>query len=155
MFVSQTVMQFLDRSDVDFEVVSHRHTATSSQTARAAGINPNDLAKAVLLQDDEEYLMAVLPAPRMVNPWAVEALIDEPNIVLAQERDLPFIFRDCERGAIPVLGPAFGLRTVVDDAVLQRREVFFEGGDHEHLVHIHGADFARLFDGLEHGHIAF
>jgi len=155
MFVSQTVMGYLDRCDADYTVVTHRHSATSAQTAREAHISPRDLAKAVLLHDDADFLLAVVPAMRMVNPWAIEDLLGEPQIMMAEENDLPFVFRDCERGAVPALGTAFGVKTIVDDEVLERRNIYFEGGDHEHLIHMRGRDFARLMLGQPHGHIAF
>lgn len=155
MFVSQTVMGYLDRRDAEFEVVTHVHTANSSATARAAHIDPASLAKAVLMHDQNDYLLAVVPATRMINPWALEALLGEPLVVLADESELPFIFRDCERGAVPVLGPAFGLRTIVDDELLKRPDVYFEGGDHEHLVHMGGTQFAHMMDGQLHGPIGF
>ena len=46
MYVSQTLMGYLDRKGVDFELVTHRHTACSHETARAAKIEPKQLAKA-------------------------------------------------------------------------------------------------------------
>ncbi len=155
MSVSQTVMGFLDRSGVDFDLVVHRRTGSSSETARLAKIPPSKLAKAVLLVEPEEYVLAVVPASRRVNPYALRELLDRDPLVIADESDMPFIFRDCERGALPVVGPAFGLTTVIDDALLHRRELYFEAGDHEHLVHIAGSEFERLMADQPHGPISY
>ncbi len=155
MCVSQTVMGFLDRRDIDFELVSHRHTHNSTETARAANIQPGKLAKAVLLLDPDDYVMAVVPASRRVNPFKLRELVDRDPLVFADESDMPFIFRDCERGALPVIGHAFGLTTVVDDNLLWRRELYFEAGDHEHLVHITGREFSKLMADQPHGSISY
>ena len=37
----------------------------------------------------------------------------------------PHIFRDCERGALPIVGDAFGLRTAFDDELLHVDDVYF------------------------------
>jgi Ala-tRNA(Pro) deacylase len=151
MFVSQTLLGFLDRAGVDFELVSHPHTRSSVQTAKAAHIELDQLAKAVLMRDTEELLLAVLPASLHVNPWAVSELTESPQLSLVQEEDLRQVFRDCERGALPAVGPAFGLRSVVDDALLAATDVYFEAGDHERLVHMDGPSFAWLMQGELHG----
>lgn len=154
MFVSQTVMGYLERAGVDFDLVTHRHSHHSLQTARAAHIEPDLLAKGVLMFDDEQYWMAVIPASRRVNRWALESLVDTEPLTLAHEEDMPVIFRDCERGALPIVGPAFGVRTAYDDALLEADDVYFEAGDHEHLVHLTQPQFLRLVMDHPHGVIS-
>jgi Ala-tRNA(Pro) deacylase len=154
MFVSQTVMGYLERSGIDFDLVTHRHSAHSLQTARNARIEPEQLAKGVLMFDDEEYWLAVIPASRRVNRWALESLLDTECMSMANETDMPAVFRDCERGALPIVGPAFGVRTAFDDDLLEEDDVYFEAGDHEHLVHLTRDQFQRLVTGHPHGSIS-
>ena len=154
MFVSQTVMGYLERSGVEFELVAHRHSANSLQTARAAHIEPDALAKGVLMADEEQYWLAVIPASRRLNRWALESLVETEPLMLAQEEDMPVIFRDCERGALPIVGPAFGVQTAFDDALLEADDVYFEAGDHEHLVHLTQEQFKQLMAGHLHGLIS-
>ena len=75
------------------------------------------------------------------------------NLELAQEDELALLFPDCELGAIPAVGLAYGIGTVVDDSLLEQEEVYFEGGDHEHLVQVTGGSFQRLMAGAPHGNI--
>jgi Ala-tRNA(Pro) deacylase len=63
---------------------------------------------------------------------------------LATEQELVSLFPDCEGGAIPPLGSAYRLKTLVDSSLLEQPEVFFESGDHEHLVKVTGEQFSRL-----------
>jgi Ala-tRNA(Pro) deacylase len=148
-------MGFLDRRGIDFDLVTHRHTGSSSETARAAAIPASKLAKAVLMLDQDDYVLAVVPASRRVNPFALRELVDRDPLMFADESDMPFIFRDCERGAIPAIGAAFGLTTVIDDDLLHRHEVYFEAGDHEHLVHTSGPQFWKLMSDQAHGAISY
>lgn len=155
MYVSQTLMGYLDRKGVDFELVTHRHTACSHETARAAKIEPKQLAKAVLMRGRDDYMLAVVPAAYHVNAFAVCDLLAGELLTFAHESDMPFIFRDCERGALPIVGEAFGVRTAIDDALLASDDVYFEAGDHEHLVHLRRDDFARLMGHHPHGPISY
>lgn len=151
MFVSQTVVSYLDRLGIEHEMVTHRHTACSGETAHAAHIEPKQLAKAVLLRSNDDYVLAVVPASRYVNPAALSRLLGSERMTFANEDEMPYIFRDCETGALPIVGDAFGIKTAVDDALLAQRDVYFEAGDHEHLVHVNHDAFVRLVGGVPHG----
>jgi len=58
--------------------------------------------------------------------------------------DLAIMFPDCELGAVPALGPAYKLDTVVDESLRGQEEIYFEAGDHEELIRVSGGDFESL-----------
>ena len=77
------------------------------------------------------------------------------NLGLATESELAKLFSDCEIGALPALGPAYGIETVVDDAIAEQPDIYFEAGDHEQLVHVSAESFnALLGDTARHGHFS-
>jgi Ala-tRNA(Pro) deacylase len=53
-------------------------------------------------------------------------------------------FSDCECGAIPPIGEPYGIDTILDLHLARSDEVYFESGDHEHLIHMRGKDFCQL-----------
>ena len=57
-------------------------------------------------------------------------------------------------GGIPPLGMAYHLKTLVDTSLLERPVVFFESGDHEHLVKVTGEQFLHLIGDAEHINVA-
>ena len=65
------------------------------------------------------------------------------------------LFYDCDLGAVPALGKAYEVETVVDDTLLRQPEIYFEGGDHEALVHLSGRDFRALMADLPHGRFTY
>jgi Ala-tRNA(Pro) deacylase len=71
---------------------------------------------------------------------------------LASEDEIAHLFKDCEPGAVPPLGPAYGIETLLDEALANLDEVYFEAGDHEQLVHIRGEDFQGLLTGVRRGY---
>ena len=64
---------------------------------------------------------------------------------IAEESELRQLFPDCDEGAIPCLGDAFHMDVIVDNALLEAgMDVYIEGGDHHHLLHLSHKDFSRL-----------
>ena len=150
MPMSRRLRWYLDARGVDYEVLPHLRTQTSLQTAREAHIAPERLAKSVLLEDEQGYLMAILPASRRIELGRLERELGR-NLELATEPELVERFRDCEVGAVPALGEAFGIRTLIDDTLLVAEDIYFEAGDHEDLVHVNGDSFRELMADAMHG----
>jgi Ala-tRNA(Pro) deacylase len=63
---------------------------------------------------------------------------------MAREEQIETLFLDCEPGAVPALGAAYGLKVIVDDSLANEPEIYLEGGDHASLVHISGTTFHEL-----------
>jgi Ala-tRNA(Pro) deacylase len=148
--IPDTVVSYLERRAIDFDVVTHEATATSLETAQSAHIPGDRLAKAVVLEDGEQYVVAVLPATHRIDTEALCDLLDR-DLCMAGEDDFATVFRDCRLGAVPALGGAYGLYMVVDEALTRQPDIYLEGGDHEHLIHIDHAAFLRLIAGAGRG----
>ena len=151
MYLSHTVTSFLGKRDVEYETIGHRHTMTSNQSAACAHVRRAQVAKAVLFCDEEDYVLAVIPASARVDESALSELLGQRALSLAGEDEISMVFPDCEVGAIPPLGRAYGVDTVVDASLLVQDDVYFEGGDHEH---VRGNDFRRLMAGIPRGVIS-
>lgn len=150
MPIATTIQNFLREQRVPFDVLMHNHTGSSLKTAEAAHIPTERLAKAVMLEDDKGYLMAVIPASYRINLGELRRVLGR-NVGLACESELTGIFRDCEVGAVPPLGHAYGIETVYDDSLAQMPDIYFEAGDHEELIHVTREEFMRLMGMARHG----
>jgi Ala-tRNA(Pro) deacylase len=62
MAIAMTLQQYLANHGSDFELVEHARTMTATRTAQAGHVPGDRLAKAVVVKDDDSYMMAVLPA---------------------------------------------------------------------------------------------
>jgi len=153
MAIAITLQNFLASRNAAYDVVFHQPTTTSRQTARAAHIPAGCLVKSVILEDEHGFLMAVVPADCKVRVHDLDRQLHR-HLRLATEEDFARLFDDCERGAVPPLGVAYGLETVVDDSVESAVEVYFEGGDHQALIHMRGAQFTDLMKDAGHSRFA-
>jgi len=141
--------EYLLDSRVDFDVIEHRRTESSSETAQAAHIPGDRLAKAVVLQHDDGYVLAVVPSTHRVELGTLERTLG-CRLNIATESDIEEIFRDCALGAVPPTGPAYDLMTLVDEELDKLPEVYFESGDHRTLVHVTGDGFRQLMAEAQH-----
>ena len=150
MSISNAVRTYLDAEGTKYDVVHHPRTFTSMETAAAAHVAGNRLAKAVVVEDEDRYLLVIIPSTYHLRFLSLRERFGHP-FGLATEGELPGLFKDCENGSIPALGQAYGMQVLVDDALLELDDVYFEAGDHTELVHMSGQDFRALMAQAGHG----
>lgn len=149
MAIAQTLINYLKERSIDYDLVEHAHTPTAAASAHAAHLPAHQVAKAVVLRDDTGYVVSVLPANHSLEVgWVNEAL--DRNLELAHEDEFKKLFGDCEAGAVPALGEAYGIKVIWDDELAYTADVYIEAGDHEHLIWLERRDFKKLMGGLPH-----
>ena len=151
MAIAETVKNYLVQKAVTYETLTHPHSGSSHETAEASHVREDHIAKGVIVKDDSGYAMVVVPAANYVEMKHVRKELDR-ELNLVAEEEFAKLFPDCEPGAVPPLGPAYQIETFLDEALTTLANVFFESGDHEHLVHVSGDDFKTLLSGVRHGH---
>lgn len=153
MAYAMTVEHFLGRHHLPYDVVLHPRTDSSLGSARAAQVPPEQVAKGVLLNADGKYVLAVTRADCHLDLGELRRQLQAP-VGLATSEDLEAVFDDCARGAVPPLGPAYGVESIWDDELAKEPDLYFELGDHEHLVHMSTRDFLALLGNERHGSIS-
>ena len=152
MSIPVRLSSYLDQRGARYEICMHKHSRSSAETARTAQVPPHQLAKSVLVEDDTGCLMAVVPANRDVLLGQLSRLLDRKHLRLADENLIASLFADCDRGAVPALGMAWGVETVVDDELEASEVVYVESGDHERLLRLSNDQFHELMLAARHGH---
>jgi Ala-tRNA(Pro) deacylase len=136
-----------------YDLVPHPKSFSSLQSANAAHVPEDHIAKGVLLKDRNGYVLAVIPGSEWVDLRRLQAELGR-NLNLAPETEVDRLFNDCDPGAVPPLGEAYGLQMVLDESLTSLSSIYFEGGDHEHLVRLDGDQFNALMLGVRRGHIS-
>ena len=153
MAIAKTLENYLIQHRVKYELVPHPKTYSSRDTAKAAHVADDHIAKAVIVRDEQGYAMVVIPASHWLKLEALQKEADR-DFVMASESDATKLFSDCAEGAIPPVGPAYKLETFLDERLTTLANVYFEAGDHEDLVHVSGDAFHVLLKGVRHGHFS-
>jgi Ala-tRNA(Pro) deacylase len=149
MAIARTLTTYLEERGVKYDLVEHAHSATALESAHAANVPAHQVAKAVVLHDDGGYVVSVLPANHSLEiSWVNEEL--GRNLQMAEEQEFKALFEDCESGAVPALGDAYGLQVIWDDELKYTADIYIEAGDHEHLILLDRKDFRALMSSLPH-----
>lgn len=150
MTIASRLKHHLDAKGLPFDMRAHPYTATASETAEHAHIPGDHLAKSVLIHMEEGHCVAVVPSHLMVDLHQLQSMMDR-RLGLAPETDVAEVFDDCEIGAAPPVGVAYGVPVVMDKQMMGLDEVWFEAGDHRTLVHMKGRHFDRLMSDAQVG----
>jgi Ala-tRNA(Pro) deacylase len=152
MAIAPRLKAYLKHKGTEYRLIKHPHTGSSMETAEKAHVPGDLLAKGVIVRRGGDPLVVVIPSDYHVELETLHKLVGE-KVELVHEVELPGLFPDCERGAVPAVGPAYDIPTMWDpNTSLGRAEVvYFEAGDHEHLVRVDGRHFHELMASAERG----
>lgn len=140
-----TLTGYLDEHGVAYEVVEHGERFTAAAEARAAGVEPDDAAKDVILRRGDDYVLAVIPASAQLDLRKAGDLVgDGSELRLATEDDIAARFPQFELGALPPFGPILEVEEIVDRRLLDHERVLCSGGDHRHSVKVDPSEMIRV-----------
>src|SRR5438132_1153760 len=125
MPVAPTFHRYLTSKNIEYDVIAHEPTMSSTRTAEACHISGDRLAKAVVLHDGSGYVLAIVPASHHVRLSDLRTQLGT-NVDLATEHEIEQLFGDCAQGAIPPVGECYGLDVIVDDSIEEQPEVYLE-----------------------------
>lgn len=144
MAIPSRILSYLHDKDADFEHARHPVTYTASELAHVEHVPERTVAKTVVFLGDEVFAMAVLPADERVDLEELRLGLGLERLRLATEEEVARLFPDCEMGAMPPLGPLFGLPVYVDKRLSEQDVIEFNGGTHRDEIRMTYDEFERL-----------
>jgi Ala-tRNA(Pro) deacylase len=142
--IPASISRYLDRNQAQYSLLSHPAAYTAQEEAAAAHIRGREWAKTVVCFADERPVLAVVPAPSVVDLNRLRRTAGAHSVRLANEQEFAPLYHDCDVGAIPPLGPLFGQRVYVDEQLARDPEVAFSGGSHHDTIRMPYREFERL-----------
>ncbi|MES9964857.1 MAG: YbaK/EbsC family protein, partial [Candidatus Sedimenticola sp. 20ELBAFRAG] len=91
MAIAPSVLAFLEAHDISFDTITHPKSYSSAETAAAAHVMDDHIAKAVVLKSGDNFLLAVIPANQWVNLKQVDTEMNLP-CQLAEEWEAEELF---------------------------------------------------------------
>ncbi len=141
------LLEWLASHHVDYEIHEHDPAYTARSTAAAEGVDPRTFAKVVgLAADDGRMVLAVLDATDQVDLDKARRALGASEVRLLTEDELTALAPGCEVGAIPAVGPLFGLAMYVDHAVREDPEISFNAGSHRYSARVERTSWERVCD---------
>jgi Ala-tRNA(Pro) deacylase len=144
MAITAPVQEYLRQANVAYSVFPHAPAYTAQEEAAVTHISGRDWAKSVVFFADGEPIMAVVPAALVVDVEQLLLLTGADQLRLATEAELEELYPDCERGAMPPLGPLYRQPVFVDIALAEEPQIVFNGGTHGDAICMRYDDFAAV-----------
>ena len=135
---------FLHNARVPFTTFRHPPAFTAQEEAAVSHVPGGSWAKVVVCFADDELILAVVPAHRMVDLEALRLLAGTVQMRLAREQEFARAYPDCEPGAMPPFGALYQQRVFVDRTFVGEPEMVFNAGTHTDAIRMHYGDFADL-----------
>ncbi|NVJ71348.1 MAG: YbaK/EbsC family protein [Alphaproteobacteria bacterium] len=153
MSIAPRLQSFMDESGIDYDLMPHDREVVATKIAQSAHVSGSAMAKGVLLKSDDGYMVAVVPASRHVD-LAELSHQSHTRLGLASEEEARAIFSDCDPGAVPACGSAYGMPMIIDRCLDDQDDIYMEAGDHRSLIHMNRAGFAKLTADARHAEIS-
>jgi Ala-tRNA(Pro) deacylase len=142
--VPAAISNFLERHHAQYSLRGHPTAFTAQEEAAAAHVPGSEWAKTIVCMADDRPILAVVPAPSLIDLHRLQRAAQAHSIRLASEREFALLFDDCELGAIPPLGPLYGRDVFVDQSLTRDPVVFFSAGSHQMAIGMPYSEFDRL-----------
>lgn len=153
MSIAPKIQSFLHDAGIDYQLIDHRKSHCSEETARRSMIPRCQLAKGVVVHHADGFAMSVVPSDRNVHLNALQDILHY-RLRLAREDEIADLFSDCDAGAVPPFGFLYGINTIVDHELEDIPKVYFEAGDHETVVQVSPRDFETLMHDTLHADVS-
>jgi Ala-tRNA(Pro) deacylase len=144
MAIAPSVQEFLRLANIAYAVLPHPAAFSAREEAAATHVPDCDWAKTVVCFADGEPLQAVVPADLEVDLPSLAMLVRASTVRLATEDELRWLYPECDRGAVPPLGPLYRHRIAVDSTLATEPRIVFNGGTHHDAIAMRYGDFARI-----------
>jgi len=138
------LLAWLASHDVEYEIHEHAQAFTALGVAKAEGVDPHTEAKVVAVRTPggQTSLMILETTDRLDLRKAAEALESE-TVRLLTEAELATLAPTCEIGAMPAVGPLYGVGMIADYAIRDDRDISFNAGSHRCSVRVERAGWER------------
>ena len=138
------LLDWLAKHGVEFEIHEHDPAFTARDTARAEAVDPRTFAKVVaVMTDDDRKVLIALDATDHLDLAKAGRTLGTTGVRLLTEAELAALAPGCEIGAIPAVGPLFGLSIYADYAIRDDPAISFNAGSHRFSVRVERAGWER------------
>ncbi len=138
----ERLRQILDRSGVDYEIISHPASILSAEDGVKGGMGSlAEMAPTLVLSTERGYIAAVISGETRLSYKKIKKHLGLKNIALASPEVVRAV-TGAEVGSVSLVNP--GLQTIIDSRVEKFQAVYGGCGLTRHTLRITPADLTRV-----------
>jgi Ala-tRNA(Pro) deacylase len=153
MAISQKIIKYLDEKKYKYEIVEHKTTFTAWDTAQTEKIKPQEVAKALVMKVDSDYVLALLPANRNLDKQKLLKAINAgrkktgaknfKKIDFAKEvwmkKNLPG-----RVGATPPFGKIIKIDIFIDSLLAKNKKIYLGSGEYTNSIRVNVSQYLKI-----------
>jgi prolyl-tRNA editing enzyme YbaK/EbsC (Cys-tRNA(Pro) deacylase) len=139
----ETIRSYLADATVGYRLVEHEPVQTSEEARNVLGHAPEEGTKSLALDADGTIVVATVPEPRTVPISSVAGTVGADTAQLCD----PSVVESClgtELGGVSPFGYGSDVRTLVDPALFEVPELYFNPGRNDVTAVVSGDGFRSI-----------
>ena len=142
-------MKLLKSHKVDFSVHEYNHDINAKsfglEAAEKLGLNVEDVFKTLMVTDDKNYFVAILPVHHQLNLKKVSSALGCKKLHMADPKDAERLTGYLVGGISP-LGQKKRLKTVLDASAQSKEKIYVSGGKRGLDIGLNPNDLSQLLN---------
>jgi prolyl-tRNA editing enzyme YbaK/EbsC (Cys-tRNA(Pro) deacylase) len=140
--ISKKILDYLDKNKYKYEIIKHRTTYTAWDTAQTEKVKPQEVAKALVLKTDKDWIVAVLSSSRNLDKKELLKLIKKDKeksvkkIDFAEEKWMKNSMPIGKLGAIPPFRELLKKDIYFDKLLLKSKKFYVSSGEYDSSIRI-------------------
>ena len=152
MAISKKIIKYLDDNRYKYEIIEHKTTFTAWDTSQTEKIKPQEVAKALVMKADSDYIMALLPANRNLDKQKLLKLINagRKKVKLKNYKKLDFAKEVWMKKNLPGkvwAVPPFRflkLEIYADNLLVKNKKVYLGSGEYIYSIRVNTSQYLKL-----------
>jgi len=145
--ITQELLRLLNREEVKHELILHRPTHTSAESALARNESLEVGAKALVLKTGSGFCIVVLSASKKLESRKAKVLFAGKKIRFATKEEL-FELTGLNPGSVPPFGyPLLPFKLIIDLSITKLPYVAFNAGSLEISIKMSVSDYLNVSKG--------
>lgn len=146
--IASKIKSYLEKENIEYQVVEHEETHSLYQAAQAADIPLRQVARTVVLGNPVSTYMAILPASHLLDFNTLSSLL-KTDISPKDPEAVNAMFGDCEKGCRPPFPTLYKMQGLLDAKQFTEDYVYVEPGTHSCFLRLARTDFLKILEDAE------
>jgi len=153
MAISKKISNYLDLKKYKYQIIGHKTTFTAWDTAQTEKVKPQQVAKALVMKADNDYLLAMVPSNRNLDK---QKLLKAINARRKKNKEKLFKKIDFAKelwmkknlpgkvGATPPFQEILKLDVYADGLLLKNKKIYVGSGEYTESLLINTSQYVKI-----------
>lgn len=153
MSISKKITGYLDKKKYKYELIDHKTTYTAWDTAQTEKVRPQEVAKALVMKADSDYVLALVPSNRNLDKQKLLKVIngDRKKAKLGTYKKIDFAKEAWMKkslpgkvGATPPFRGLLKLDLFADTLLLKSKKIYLGSGEYTNSIRFSTSQYLKL-----------